>query len=222
MELHHRSQSAATVMRLFRLRALSAALGVILWVAVGHYYFGFSTEIVLLALIALNVTAFVGVQTAMHVQAQAQAIKMPERDFYVVTEDSYRWDITRNGTRHGVKRELGSAIQAFDSFEVAMFRYRQLEKEHDPLKLEGRDLGYHETFGYDEQETTLWVISAQSKAEAYRKVFFDESRRLIGFGDDDHALLVTDNRERQQRYLDWWGDQMDLARRPQEGREKDK
>jgi hypothetical protein len=152
----------------------------------------------------------------------ASPVKPPgtqeSRDFYVVTDESYRWDITRPASRWKVERQLCGSTHAFDNLEAARLKCQQLEGEHNLLELEGHDLWYHETFGYKEQETRMWVVFAESKTQAYDKVWYDESRRRLGKnGRTDHLLLVTNNEERRKTYLDWWSLQRVAARQIQAG-----
>jgi hypothetical protein len=131
---------------------------------------------------------------------------LPERDFYVVTHDTYRWDLPRNLVRPSTaKPGLGGTIYAYDTLAAAEMKYRHLEAEQQPLNLEGHDLTYHENYGYDEEETRLWVVYARSKTEAHDKLFYDDSRRFLGHdGRTDDLLLVTDNEPRKKQYLEWW------------------
>lgn len=127
------------------------ATSIIGWVALAHLWFGMSTETALLAFIAF---AICGVTAAIWAQTQ-RVPEQPDRDFYVVTHDSYRWDLTKDSVRpRTAKPELGGTIHAYDTLAAAEMKYRQLEAEHSPLDLEGHDLSsYHEWRGYDEEET---------------------------------------------------------------------
>jgi hypothetical protein len=180
------------------------------WVSIGHY-FECTTEISLLGYIGVMTTALLSHFTF-------KAVKPPmtpdERDYCVVTDDSYRWDITLKGYRGtSIKAEVGGTTIAFDNFDAAKIYYRRTERAHDPLKLHGRDLNYHTALGYDEQETRLWVVTAHSKAAAHDKVWYEESRRLLAYdGSRDHLLLVTNNEPRQRTYISWWSEQRSGAR----------
>ena len=193
---------------LFQCLARLAAIGVPLvgWVAAAHYWLGMSVEVALLGFIAVTTSVLASI-------AQEQASRKPEpkppRDFYVVTDERYRWDITHGVMRtRKLKRELGGTMFAFDTLAAAEVKYRQLEDEHSSLDLENADLWYHETYGYDEEETRLWVVYAHSKTEAHDKVFYDDSRAVLGHdGRTDDLLRVTDNDGRKQEYLAWWGEQ---------------
>ena len=190
---------------LFQSLARLAAIGspLVGWVATTHYWLGMSVEVALLGFIAVMTSALVSI-------AQEQASRKPEpkplQDFYVVTDERYRWDITHGVMRaQKLKPELGRTIFAFDTLAAAEVKYQWLEDEHSPLDLEKSDLWYHETFGYDEEETRLWVVYAHSKTEAHDKVFYDESRAILGHdGRTDDLLRVTDNDGRKQEYLAWW------------------
>jgi hypothetical protein len=185
---------------------LGAAASIVGWVALAHHWLGMSTETALLAFIAFatcGVTAFLAL-------AQTQRVSEPqlppERDFYVVTNESYRWNRTTSVVRpNTAKPELGGTIYAYDNLATAEMKYRQLESEHPPLNLEDHDLSYHETFGYDEAETRLWVVYAHSKTEAHDKVCFDDTRHYLAHdGRTDDLLLVTNNESRKEHYLAWW------------------
>jgi hypothetical protein len=193
---------------------LKILVPVIVWVGIGHYYLNFPLEVTLLAYIAVQITTLCVAQAS-----QVQPPNTPEsRDFYVVTDDSYHWDLTLNISRWKVEPQLGGSTQAFDNLEAARLTYQQLEGEHNPLELEGHDLRYHEIFGYDEQETRTWVVFAQSKTQAYDKVWYDESRRRLGHDRrTDHLLLVTDNEKRRQTYREWWRQQRAATQQSQVG-----
>lgn len=173
------------------------------WVALAHYWLGMSTETALLGYIAF---AIYGVAAAQNQRVPEPPPEKPERDFYVVTLERYRWNPTTNGRRpNATKPEPGRTIYAYDTLTAAEIKYRQLEAEQESLDLEGQDLSYHEATGYDEEETRLWIVYARSKTEAHDKVFYDDSRRLIGCdGRTDDLLLVTNNLPRKEQYLDWW------------------
>jgi hypothetical protein len=196
-------------------QTVGTAASLVGWVAVAHYWLGISTETALLAFIAFAIS---GVGAAIFAQNQrAQEPHLPpERDFYVVTNDRYRWDLTRRRPT-ALKPELGGTIYAYDTLAAAEMKFRQLEAEHPPLDLEDCGLWYHENVGYDEEEARLWVVYTRSKPEAYDKVWYDDSRRRLGHdGRTDDLLLVTNNAPRQQQYLAWWRHQMDLAREQEE------
>jgi hypothetical protein len=184
---------------------LATVGGIIGWVAVAHYWLDISTQIALLAFIAFAVAGRSAVLTQKQQAPEPEAL--PERDFYVVTHDRYRWDLARSRLRRPTtKPELGGTIFAYDTFAAAELKYRQLEAEQQPLDLEGRDFSYHEIYGYDEEETRLWVVYARSKTEAHDKLFYDDSRRFLGHdGRTDDLLLVTDNEPRKEQYLEWSG-----------------
>jgi hypothetical protein len=172
------------------------------WVSIGHY-FECTTETSLLSYIGLMATALVSHFT---VQTVKRPTKPDEKDCYVVTDDSYRWDITLKRHRGtAIKADLGGTTVAFDSFAAAKVYYQQTERAHDPMHLDGRTLSHHTMLGYDEQETKLWVVRASSKQVAYDKVWYDESRRIIGGdGRSDHVLLATNNEHRRRTYVSWW------------------
>jgi hypothetical protein len=172
------------------------------WVALAHYWLGMSTEIALLGFIAF---AICGVTAAQNQRVPEPQLP-PERDFYVVTLERYRWNPTTNVVRpNAAKPELGGTIYAYDTLAAAKIKYRQLEAEQPSLDLKGQNISYHETFGYDDEETRLWIVYARSKTEAHDKVFYDDSRRLLGHdGRTDDLLLVTNNEPRRKQYLDWW------------------
>jgi hypothetical protein len=175
------------------------------WVVVAHQWLGMSTEAALLAFIAFAIAGFSAAVLAQMLQAP-EPEALPERDFYVVTHDTYRWDLPRSRQRRQTtKPELGGTIYAYDTLAAAELKYRQLEAEQQPLDLDGYHFSYHEDHGYDEVETRLWVVYARSKTEAHDKLFYDHSRRFLGHdGRTDDLLLVTDNESRKEQYLDWW------------------
>lgn len=170
------------------------------WVALAHYWLGMSTETAILGFIAF---AICGVAAA-HNQRVPEP--PPERDFYVVTLERYRWDLPANRVRpNAAKPELGGTIYAYDTLAAAKIKYQQMEAEQSSLNLQGKDFSYHEWFGYDEEETRLWIVYARSKTAAHDKVFYHDSRRLLGHdGRTDDILLVTNNESRRKQYLDWW------------------
>lgn len=167
-----------------------------------HYWLGMSTEPALLGFIAF---AIYGVMVARN-QRMREPQLPPDRDFYVVTLERYKWNPTTNLFRPNAARpELGGTIYAYDTLAAAKIKYRQLEAEQSSLNLEGLDLSYHEVFGYDEGETRLWIIYARSKTDAHDKVFYDDSRSRLGYdGRTDDLLLATNNEPRRKQYLDWW------------------
>jgi hypothetical protein len=174
-------------------------------VGIGHYYLQFPLDVTILAYIAVQMTA-IAVQMTTPGLAPAPQAQPPERDFYVVTNESYRWDPTTSVVRpRTAKSEFAGTINAYDTLAAAEMKYRQLEAEHSPLDLEGHDLSYHERGGYDEEETRLWIVYAHSKTEAHDKVFYDDSRNRLGHdGRTDDLLLVTNNEPRRKQYLNWW------------------
>jgi hypothetical protein len=184
---------------------LGTAASIVGWVALAHHWLGMSTETSLLAFIAF---ATCGVSAAVFTQTQRvlEPHLPPARDFYVVTNENYRWNPATSGFRRNtVKPELGGTIYSYDNLVAAEMKYRQLEAEHSSLDLEDRDFSYHEIFGYDEEEARLWVVYAHSKTEAHDKVFYDDTRRYLGQdGRTDDLLLATNNEPRRQHYLDWW------------------
>jgi hypothetical protein len=192
-----------------RLAAIGAPL--VGWVAAAHYWLGMSVEVALLGFIAVMTSVLAGIAQE---QTRRKPEPMPARDFYVVTNEHYRWDITRGAMRSWkLKPELGGTMFAFDALAAAEVKYRRLEEEHSPLDLEYADLGFHDRYGYDEEETRLWVVYAHSKTEAHDKVFYDESRAALGHdGRTDDLLRVTDNGGRKQKYLDWWREKMEEKR----------
>ena len=176
---------------------LAGTAAIVGWVALAHYWLSMSTETALLGFIALMIC---GVAAAQKPQPP------PEKDFYVVTLERYRWNPTTNVVRPSTaKPELGETIYAYDTLTAAKIKYHLLEAEHASLDLEGRDLSYHEALGYDEEETRLWIVYARSKTEAYDKVFYDDSRSRLGNdGRTDDLLMGTNNERRRAQYLDWW------------------
>ena len=186
------------------LLAQGVAIAVIAgWVAAANFWLGMSTETALLSFVAFAICVVVAKQNQRVLEPQLP----PERDFYVVTFDQYRWNPSRNGVRpNAIKSELGGTIHAYDTLVAARIKYRLLEAEKSLISLEGRDLSYHEIFGYDEEETRLWIVYARSKTEAYDKVFYDDNRNHLGSnGRTDDLLLSTNNERRRKQYLDWWG-----------------
>jgi hypothetical protein len=188
---------AALAPLLGQLAGIAAIVG---WVALAHYWLGISTETALLGFIAL---AICGVAAA---QNQRVPEPPPEKDFYVVTLERYRWNPTTNVIRpNAAKPELGGTIYAYDTLAAAKIKYHQMEAEQSSLDLEGRDLSYHELLGFDEEETRLWIVYARSKTEAHDKVFYDDSRSRLGRdGRTDDLLLRTNNERRRAQYMDWW------------------
>lgn len=171
------------------------------WIVLANYWLGMSNETALLSFIAFTIC----VSIAEHNQRAREPQLTPEKDFYVVTLSTYRWNPTTNLSRpKATKPELGGTIHAYDTLAVAEIKYEQMEVGRSSLDLEMRDLSYHETFGYEEEEARLWIIYARSKTEAHDKVFYDDSRSRLGHdGRTDDLLLHTDNERRRKQYIDW-------------------
>ncbi len=198
---------------------LKAITPVALWLAVGWYFEISSAHTLLMYLaVSVNVCFMIYLQ-----RSNQSAPPQAKRDFYIVTDSEYKWDLTRGNrwANGGVKPELGGTAYAFDNFEAAKLKHHTLEAEHYSfesgtfeLEMENRDLSYHENFGYHEQEVRLWVVLAQSKTEAYDMVWYDESRKhLIGDERQHDLLMITKNETRRRLYLEWWHKVMLEARK---------
>ena len=188
---------------------------VAIWTSIG-LYLGFQIQAVLLSFIAVSLSAFAVIY-------DDQRPKKPEmyqaditaRDFYVVTNASYEWDIANSGSRRNVEPNLGAETVAFSDLEAAIIKYKSFEVEHEPASWENTTLadnhhvkhkGWHSH--YEEAEARLYVVSAQSKPEAYDMIFYDDKRKLVTYDERRNCLLMaTNNRERQAAYLSWWHSQ---------------
>ena len=78
-------------------------------------------------------TAF-AVQMTMPGLAQAPQTQPPERDFYVVIDTNYKWNILKNSDggfmRHGVEPYTLNSVYVFDSFEAAKAQFDAVSREH--------------------------------------------------------------------------------------------
>ncbi len=196
---------------------IKICLPVVLWLAVARY-FEVSLVVTLLVLIAVNLNGL-GVALQM---LQAQAKNTPttgvKRDFYVVIDANYKWNILK-GPRRDLKPDTLDSAYAFDGFEAAKAMYDAVSREHYPNEGPSPWLDYPNSYmdgsEYTEYETRLWVIPATSKAEALDQAYYHDSRRLLGFGSGptvSHLVLITDNRKRRQDYTTWWQQRMEYLR----------
>jgi hypothetical protein len=190
---------------------------VVLWLAVA-WYFDFSLMVTLLVFIAVNLNGL-GVALQM-IQAQAKdtPTTVVKRDFYVVIDTNYQWNILK-GPRRDMKPDTLDSAYSFDSFEAAKAMYEAVSREHYPNEDQLPWLEYPDSYmdgsEYTEYEARLWVIPATSKAEALDQAYYHDSRRLLGFGSGptvSHLVLITNNEKRRQGYKTWWQQRMEYLR----------
>jgi hypothetical protein len=102
---------------------------VVLWLSVA-WYFDLSIVATLLVFIAVSIN---GLGLAVRMQQTLRDALKPQtkRDFYVVIDANYKWNILRKMSRPGdLKSDTLDMVYAFDGFEPARAMYEGVSKEH--------------------------------------------------------------------------------------------
>ena len=189
---------------------------VALWLAIA-WYFDISLVVALLVFIAVGMTGLGLAFTEYMAQSKDALHPKVKRDFYVVIDTNYNWNILKNSTRHRVEPDTLNSVYVFDSFEAAKAKFDAVSREHpfeDRPWLE-YPKSHMDGSAYTEYEARLWVIPALSKQEAFDEAFYTDRRGLLGYGEGAHAsncVLFTDNDRRRQEYTTWWQERMDYKR----------
>jgi hypothetical protein len=197
---------------------LKTLFPVVLWLTVA-WYFDITFVVALLALIAISICGLsLTFQTYQAQATDAQPLKA-KRDFYIVIDANYTWNILEKSSRHDLKPDTLNELYTFEDFGAARAMFEAASREHyadedRPPWLEYPD-AYMDGSRYFEYEARLWVIPALSKQEAYDKAFYDDSQRLLGYGSGattSHLVSITNNDKRRQEYKTWWHERMDYRR----------
>ena len=102
---------------------------VVLWLAIA-WYFEISLVVALLVFIAVGMS---GLGLALgECMAQLRGALPPneKRDFYVVIDTNYKWNILKDSMRLRVEPYTLNSVYVFDSFEAAKAQFDAVSREH--------------------------------------------------------------------------------------------